>query len=98
MKHIILIILAMILLACGTDNTLGGEDHGNLATSDEGITLTQDEHPIGWGEADCFFCHNMENIHQTDRTGTGLNLEGIRELTQDEGLASCATCHGTNGL
>ncbi|MBI2091894.1 MAG: hypothetical protein HYY43_06485 [Deltaproteobacteria bacterium] len=88
----------LLLSACGEDNAVTGEDHGNIAASESGIILTQGEHEIGWGKAACFDCHNTENIHQTDRTGTGLNLEAIEELTKDGGLDSCATCHGTNGV
>jgi hypothetical protein len=88
----------MLLSACGEDNNVTGEDHGNIAASESGVILMQDEHEIGWGKTTCFDCRNSENIHQTDRTGTGLNLEAIEELTKDGGLDSCATCHGTNGV
>lgn len=98
MKLLGCLLAFVCIVGCGSDNTLTGEDHGNLAVGESGLILTQTEHEEGWGEANCFFCHNMANIHQTDRTGTGLNLEAIRTLTEEEGLDSCVDCHGTNGL
>ena len=99
MKNFLIItVFLTVLTACGEDAVITGEDHGNISAGESGTILVQSEHEIGWGRTDCFECHNVENIHQTDRSGTGLNLEAIRALTEDEGLASCATCHGTNGV
>lgn len=93
-----MLALAAILAACGQYHDNPGENYGNIAAGESGIILTEAEHSIGWGKEDCFACHNDENIHQTDRTGTGLNLEAIRSLTEREGLGSCVACHGTNGV
>lgn len=92
------ICLLALFCACGSANNIGGEDYGNIAAGPMGITLTQAEHPYGWSRADCYECHNDFNIHQEDRTGTGINLDAIRTMTENQGLASCATCHGTNGV
>lgn len=89
---------ALFFAACAEDNDIVGEDHGNIAAGEMGLVLTQEEHEIGWEKSTCFDCHNIENIHQTDRTGTGLNLTAIRDITRDEGLSSCPDCHGTNGV
>lgn len=91
-------ICITLLVGCGSADNFGGEDYGDIAAGPGGITLTQDEHPLGWGNADCFECHSDSNIHQTDRTGTGLNLQAIRDMTENQGLESCASCHGTNGV
>lgn len=97
----IILLLAscfMLLSACGADNTVEGENYGNISAGTLGAVLIEAEHVSGWGKSDCFECHNMENIHQTDRSGTGLNLAAIRQLTKEQGLASCSICHGTNGV
>ena len=93
-----LFAVAIIGFGCGSDHDIDGEDHGNIVAGALGAILTQTDHPSGWGEANCFLCHNKDNIHQTDRSGTGLNLEAIRSLTETDGLESCSGCHGTNGL
>ena len=98
MKKVLFILSVFLFAACGDANIPDGEDHGNIAAGDLGVVLTQTEHPLGWGEADCFLCHMTDNIHRTDRTGTGVNLEAVRSLVEEQGLASCADCHGTNGL
>lgn len=100
MKPIIIttLIALFALSSCGSYHDIAGENYGDIAAGDSGITLTEAEHPVGWGKSDCFQCHMSENMHQTDRTGTGLNLAAIREMTMNQGLSSCAGCHGTNGV
>lgn len=94
----LLIVSGLFLAQCGDENLLLGEDHGNIVAGSLGAVITQDEHVTGWGEANCFACHNTVSMHQTDRSGTGLNMAAIRQLTVDDGLESCVGCHGTNGL
>jgi hypothetical protein len=95
------LIAAVAVLAgagCGGGND-DGQDFGNLIDSAQGTQLTRAEHSDGWGKRECFACHPVEEIHRTDRSGTGvLPLEDIRALVADRGLASCAPCHGTNGI
>lgn len=92
-------LAALVLVAaCGSYGGISGENYGDIAAGDSGITLTQAEHQVGWGKTNCFECHMTENMHQTDRTGTGLNLEAIQDMTREQGLSSCPTCHGTNGV
>ncbi|MBI2345734.1 MAG: hypothetical protein HYV03_02370, partial [Deltaproteobacteria bacterium] len=75
-----------------------GENYGNLLATASGLVLTPDEHAIGWGKSDCTMCHNLNNIHLEDLTGTGIDVTAIRTIVFTQGLSSCATCHGTNGV
>ncbi len=89
--------ISCVAMGCG-DVELQGEDYGDLLSSPSGLALTQDEHSAGWGKSDCTMCHNMNNIHLEDRTGTGIDMSLIRETVFTDGLTSCAACHGTNGV
>ena len=98
MKKLVLLILFFLLASCVSEDDKG-QDWGNIFDGVEGIKLTEEEHPDGWGREDCFACHPLEVIHQEDRSGLGvLLLEDIREFTVQEGLASCPICHGDNGV
>ncbi|MBI4238421.1 MAG: hypothetical protein HY696_08395 [Deltaproteobacteria bacterium] len=93
-------ILSGVLLtaACGGSAVNEGENYGDLLASPAGLVLTEAEHEVGWGVAECTLCHNLENIHLVNRTTLSIDVEAIHEQTLDEGLAGCATCHGTNGV
>lgn len=91
-----LIFAAVFISACGDMNNTG-ENYGNILASPSGITLTEETHKGGWGRTDCLMCHNVNNIHLVDRSGTGIDVAAIRQQTFDEGEASCRGCHGTNG-
>jgi hypothetical protein len=87
------------LSACGSDAPLKSEDYGNLLASPEGLIVTLPEHPTGWGRADCFLCHEIRNMHTVNRTGIpDLDLAEIRSIVMSQGEASCAQCHGSNGV
>lgn len=75
-----------------------GENYGDLLGTTDGLVLTQDEHEAGWGRSECDLCHNLENIHLTNRTSLNIDMEAIREDVLAEGITSCVTCHGTNGV
>lgn len=94
--------LLVALCGCGSDTTSSqSEDYGNLLASPDGLVLVEQEHPTGWGRPDCFSCHNVNNIHQVNRTGlpdAQIDLPGVRAIVQNQGEASCAMCHGTNGV
>lgn len=62
----------------------------------EGLVLTEEEHGIGWGEAECWQCHQVETLHRTGCT-PDVDLEAVQEQVEAEGLASCVACHGDNG-
>ncbi|HVY55253.1 MAG TPA: hypothetical protein VHC46_05795 [Thermodesulfobacteriota bacterium] len=101
MKRIVLLlilIMPFIISSCVSQDD-EGQDWGNILAGVEGLQLTEEDHPDGWGRQDCFACHPLEVIHQEDRSGIGvLLLEDIREFTVQEGLASCPICHGDNGV
>lgn len=86
------------LSSCNQSATNDGEDFGNLLTSPQGLLLTEEEHPEGWGRAECTLCHNLENIHLENRTGLPIDIQAIYQQALEEGLSSCASCHGTNGV
>ena len=98
MRKVLLLICLGLLVSCvGEDNE--GQDFGNIFNSDEGLILTEEDHPSGFGREDCFVCHPLEVIHQVDRSGTGtVPLDEIQEFVLMEGLASCPICHGDNGV
>lgn len=97
MKKLLLILFFLGLLGCGSGND--SQDLGNIFDSSEGLVLTQQEHPDGWGRSDCFGCHPETVIHQENRTGQGeLPLADIRALVNKEGLNACPICHGDNGV
>lgn len=93
-------LLAVLAVAgCGGSGNDDGQDFGNLIASAQGTQLTREEHPDGWAKSECFTCHPVEEIHRTDRSGTGvLLLEDIRALVSQRGLESCPLCHGNNGV
>jgi len=87
--------------ACGSDAGPQSENYGNLLASPEGLVIVEAEHPTGWTRPDCFGCHNVNNIHQVNRTGLpadDVDLPGVRAIVQSGGEASCPMCHGSNGV
>ncbi len=91
----------LFLAACGSDASPQSENYGNVLASPAGLVLVQEEHQTGWGRSDCFACHNVNNIHQVNRTGLPddtVDLAGVRAIVQNQGEASCMMCHGTNGV
>jgi len=97
MKRFLFVALMFALLGCvGGDDE--GQSFGNLFEGTDGLVLTQEEHPDGWGRSDCFGCHPITEIHRVDRTGGLLPLEDIQRFVKQEGLDSCPICHGDNGV
>ncbi len=97
MKSLSLILICFAFLGCvGGDDE--GQNFGNIFDTEEGLILTQEEHPGGWGREDCLTCHPFSEIHQVDRTGQGTSLEPVREFVLEEGIESCVICHGDNGV
>lgn len=92
----IFLSIIMGLVGCG-DSKLTGEDYGDILASPSGLTLTEAEHSTGWGKTECSACHNFNNIHLVDRSGTGINMPAIQNTVFTGGNGSCATCHGNNG-
>ena len=60
------------------------------------ITLDQQNHPHGYGQNQCFYCHVKSNIHQVDRYGDPL-FSSAKDEVETNGLSSCSLCHGDNG-
>ncbi|MEE9252859.1 MAG: hypothetical protein V3U74_05870 [Thermodesulfobacteriota bacterium] len=99
MRAVLIMLFIAAALGCvGGDDD--GQDFGNIFESPEGVILTEEEHPDGWGRTNCFACHPVEEIHRENRTGTEgiLPLEDIQEFVEEEGLDSCPVCHGDNGV
>lgn len=98
-KEILLGLVFLLFAGCGSFEVSDGEDHGNILNTALGLVLTQEEHAIGWGESNCFLCHQADNIHQINRTGLdSVNVATIQSTVLKEGLSSCDDCHGTNGV
>src|SRR5262245_53940370 len=79
------LICGGILAACGSDAAPQSENYGNLLASPDGLVLVEAEHPTGWMRSDCFGCHNVNNIHQVNRTGLPddeVDLPGVRAIVQ----------------
>ena len=89
-----------IVTGCGDDAGRQSENYGNLLASPGGLVVLEEEHPTGWTRPDCYGCHDINNIHQVNRTGLPddeVDLPGIRAIVRNEGEESCAMCHGSNG-
>jgi hypothetical protein len=100
---VLLVIGALLfqMAACGSEAGPQSENYGNILASPAGLILVESEHPTGWMRADCFGCHNVNNIHQVNRTGLPDNvvdLAGVRAIVNNQGEASCPMCHGDNGV
>ena len=90
--------LLLALSGCGGNTLNEGEDFGNLLNTSQGLTLNQDKHPIGWQQSQCTLCHNLENIHLVNRTGTSVDIVAIHDRAINKGISDCVTCHGNNGI
>lgn len=93
----LLIFVLIGFVACGSIEDDAGEDFGNIINSPSGLTLMEEEHVFGWGRSECLMCHNVNNIHQEDRTGLDVDVEEIQQMTFEFGEAACQDCHGANG-
>ena len=70
----------------------------DMTASEGGLLVTIDEHPSGWGEAECNACHLRGAIHQRACT-PGIDMEAVRErVAEDEAAEECGSCHGDNGV
>ncbi|MCX8071178.1 MAG: hypothetical protein N3C12_01820 [Candidatus Binatia bacterium] len=93
------VVFVCWLAACGEDAPPTSENYGNLLESPAGLILVAEEHPSGWGRADCFACHPPHKLHLVNRTGIpDLDLTFIRQVVANQGEASCSACHGDNGV
>src|SRR3989344_1337376 len=68
------LMFGCVVSGCGGDSVNEGEDYGNLLNTSGGLTLNQSKHELGWGNSQCTLCHNLENIHLVNRTGTATDI------------------------
>ena len=77
------LLVAALVAACGSGADPQSENYGNLLASPGGLIVLEEEHRTGWMRTDCFGCHNVNNIHQVNRTGlpdNEIDLAGVRAL------------------
>lgn len=82
------------LIGCG-EQYRQTEDYGLRTSAD--LTLTENNHPHGFGQTECFVCHNPGNIHNVNRLGDS-SFSLAKDLVNARGLQSCSGCHGRNGV
>ena len=87
------LLMTMLLLGCQAEDPCPA---GSMLDSDQGLVVTEEEHPDGWARSNCWECHVAMEIHRTGCT-PDVDLDAISDLVDTEGLSSCATCHGDNG-
>ncbi len=78
---------------CACDDPCDGG--GVTATSEHGLLLTADDHSVGWTKDHCEACHPIVSIHRQG-CSVGVDLKEVRAIVDQDGYASCVTCHGTN--
>jgi hypothetical protein len=82
-------------VVCDTDADCPSGEYCN------GLIVLEQEHDTGWTRPDCFLCHNVNNIHQVNRTGLPddeVDLANIRAIVRNQGEDACLLCHGDNGV
>ena len=82
-------LLLLLWFGCG-----GECPGGDMASSEAGLTVTEAEHPDGWGRAEC---HAYAPLHRVS-CAEAVDLAAVRAQVESEGTASCAACHGDNGV
>jgi hypothetical protein len=105
------LIAFLLLLACGNDGGEESENYGDLLSSPGGLLVLEEEHPTGFGRPDCFACHEIRNMHVENRTSLPdcddvedratepcIDLAEIQFFIRRDKEASCALCHGDNGV
>jgi hypothetical protein len=92
---LILASTAFLAVSCAQEGPCVGVP--NLLDTPDGIRLTEEEHSLGWGQAECFQCHLLAEIHQGDCSDVGLSAERIAATVDLEDPDSCQICHGSNG-
>ena len=82
----------ILLLACAAEEPCVDMSQGPGA-----LTVTREEHGVGWGQQECAQCHPVWTFHGRDCVG-GLDLEELQARTDLEDPESCTACHGDNGV
>lgn len=86
-------ILLFFLFGCGA----GECPAGSMLESEQGLVVTEAEHPAAWGEADCAGCHALDALHRQSCV-PGVDLVELRAQVEEEGVEGCAACHGDLGV
>ncbi len=90
-------LISLILIFAGLLHCAEKRQYEEYKIKSKGdLILTKDNHPHGFRQADCFYCHNQQNIHQDDTLNTGL-IELAREISTEGSTSKCYSCHGDNG-
>lgn len=82
----------LLLVACAEDPC----PDGSLLDRPGGLLLTEARHPTGWGQTACARCHALPQLHRQECTPEA-DLAEVRRIVEEEGVASCGSCHGDNG-
>ena len=88
-----LAVLWLGLAGCADDAC----PYGSMLDGDEGLVVTEAEHPTGFGQAECTECHAIPQLHRHGCT-PGVDDEAVRAIVSEEGVESCGSCHGANGV
>ena len=75
------IVFSLAFVSCGQGPS--GENYSNIKSLPD-IVLTISNHPHGYQQTQCFYCHVKQNIHQTDTLGSG-ELPTAIALTNSSG-------------
>jgi len=89
------IFVWVMLVGCGTEDPCG--DRVDPSTTPGGLELTQSEHSLGWGDAECFQCHQSWQIHVV-QCMERVDVEEISVQVDVADTESCVSCHGANGV
>lgn len=95
-RRLVVAVLCAALPACGGSGPCG-DTALTMGASINGLEVTPEEHPEGWGRADCLSCHAVAVLHKR-ACSVGVDYAELRELVAAEGTAVCQDCHGTNGV
>lgn len=86
--------ILFLVAGCGPVEPCEG---GDMLDGPAGLELAEEEHAIGWGQADCWQCHVESSLHRVGCTA-GVDLDAVQDEVRALGLESCGSCHGDNGV
>jgi hypothetical protein len=93
-RLMVIAFIGLSLTGCEADEPCAA---GPMTEGPGGMRLTRKDHPTGWGHSPCSACHVTAVLHRTVCTPE-VDLAAVRARVQAEGEASCAACHGDNGV
>ncbi len=88
-------LLMLTLLAAGCAPAIC--EQGSMLDGDEGLVVTEAEHPEGWEHPECFACHAAASLHRAGCT-PDVDYEALQEFVDATGEDGCIDCHGDNGV